>query len=589
MIQRNAAAGRRPQASGMSVVNAEIASKLDEVADLLDIEGANPFRVRAYRRAARLIGELPRNVGDMLAQGEDLDTLPGIGRDLADKIAAIARGEHLPVLDELEHKVSPGITALLAVPGLGPKRVHLLHEKLGIDTVGKLREAAKTGKLRTIRGFGPGFEAKVLRAIGEGAAASTRIKLAVAEQIVTPLLRHLRQAEGVRQAEMAGSYRRRRETVGDLDIVVAAEPSQPVIDRFTSYEDVAEVVERGTTRSTVRLRNGLQVDLRAVPEESYGTALCYFTGSRAHNIALRQIALDQGCKLNEYGLFKGETRLAGRSEAELYQRLGLLPPPPELREDQGEIDAAKKNRLPELITLQDIRGDLHVHTNATDGRETLRDMVQAAQAKGYRYVAITDHSQRIAMAHGLDESRLLRQMEEIDRINARLGNFVVLKSIEVDILEDGSLDLSDSVLRRLDLVVGAIHSYFELPRQKQTDRILRAMDHPCLNILAHPTGRLINQRAPYPLDMERVMRGAAGRGCVLELNAQPDRLDLTDMHCRLAKQLGVKIAISTDAHARNELDFMRFGVDQARRGWIEPGDVLNTRPLSELRKMLKRS
>jgi DNA polymerase (family 10) len=573
----------------MPVVNAEIAGQLDKVADLLDIEGANPFRVRAYRRAARVIGELPRNVTEMLAHGEDLVELPGIGRDLADKIVVIARGEHLPMLDELEREVSPGITTLLALPGLGPKRVHTLHEKLGIDTIEKLSAAAKEGKLRGVPGLGAVIEGKVLKAIAEGAGTAPRMQLATAEQIVTPLLAHLRQAVGVLHAEVAGSFRRRRETVGDLDIVVAAEPSEPVIQRFAQYEDVAEVAERGPTRSTVRLRNGLQVDLRVVAENSYGAALCYFTGSKAHNIALRQIAIDHGLKLNEYGLFKGARLLAGRTEAELYQRLGLAVPPPELREDQGEIAAALHGRLPKLVSVEDIRGDLHVHTNATDGRASLREMVDAARAKGYRYMAITDHSRRIAMAHGLDAKRLARQIDEIDMLNAEVSNFTVLKSIEVDILEDGSLDLPDTILRRLDLVVGALHSQLELPERKQTARILRAMDNRCLNILAHPTGRLINARQASAIDIERVMRGALERGCHLELNAQPDRLDLTDSHCRLAKDLGLKLTISTDAHAVVELDFMRFGVDQARRGWLEPTDVLNTRALSALRKLLRRS
>ncbi len=571
----------------MPVVNAEIASQLNKVADLLDIEGANPFRVRAYRQAARLIDDLPRNVTDMLAQGEDLDALPGIGRDLADKIAVIARGGHLPMLDDLTREVTPGITDLLALPGLGPKRVHVLHEKLGIDTIDKLAAAAKAGKLRTVRGIGPGIESKVLRAIAEGSAVVPRTKLATAEQIVIPLLRHIRQADGVLHAEVAGSYRRRRETVGDLDIVVAASPSQPVMQRFVGYEDVSEVVERGPTRATVRLRNGLQVDLRVMPKESYGAALCYFTGSKSHNIALRKIAVDRGCKLNEYGLFKGTRRLAGRTEAELYHQLGLAAPPPELREDQGEIDAARRRALPHLVDLEDIRGDLHVHTAASDGRATLQDMVQAARAKAYTYIAITDHSRRVAMAHGLDVKRLGWQIDEIDRLNETLSGFFVLKSIEVDILEDGSLDLPDQILRRLDLVVGAIHSHFDLPQREQTERILHAMDNRLVNILAHPTGRLINERSAYAIDVERVMRGAAERGCYLELNAQPDRLDLTDAHCRLAKQLGVKVAISTDAHAAVELDFMRFGVDQARRGWLEPGDVLNTRTLTDLRKLLK--
>jgi DNA polymerase (family 10) len=572
----------------MPVVNAEIANELGKIADLLDIEGANPFRVRAYRHAARLVGELPRGVSEMLAAGEDLDGLPGIGKDLAEKIATIAHGEHLALLDDLERGVPAGITALLALPGLGPKRVRRLHEALGIDTIDKLAAAARAGQIRDIPGFGPGVEAKLLRAIEAGSGQTGRIGLATAEQIVSALPTYLRQSEGVTHVEVAGSFRRRRETVGDIDIVAAATPGQPVMRRFTDYEDVTEIVEQGPTRATVRLRSGLQVDLRVVPAESFGAALCYFTGSKAHNIALRQIAVGRFLKLNEYGLFKGERRLAGRSEAEVYQALGLPLIAPELREDQGEIDAARQGRLPKLVTVEDIRGDLHVHTSETDGQGSLKEMARAAREKGYGYIAITDHSRRVAMAHGLDATRLARQIDAIDRVNAETTGFTVLKSIEVDILEDGTLDLPDQILRRLDLVVGAIHSRFDLPQAKQTERVLRAMDNRHFNILAHPTGRLINARPGYAIDMERVMRGAVERDCYLELNAQPERLDLMDVHCRLAKQLGLKVVVSTDAHAAAEFDFMRFGIDQARRGWLEKADILNTRPLSELRDLLRR-
>jgi DNA polymerase (family 10) len=572
----------------MPVVNADIAAQLDKIADLLEIENGNPFRVRAYRRAARLVGELPRGVTDMLAAGEKLEDLPGIGADLAEKIATLARGGHVKLLDDLTREVPPGITRLLGVPGLGPKRVHLLHEALGIDSIDKLAAAAKAGKLHDLSGIGPAVEAKVLQAIAAGAAEPQRMKLATAEQTVVPLLHHLRQAPHVRHVEVAGSFRRRRETVGDLDIVVAAEPGAPVMRCFTGYEEVSEIVEQGPTRATVRLRNGLQVDLRVVAEESFGAALCYFTGSKAHNIALRQIAVERGLKLNEYGLFRGETHIAGRSEAEIYEQLGLALVPPELREDQGEIAAARRRSLPRLVTVDDIRGDLHVHTTASDGRASLSAMTQAARAKGYSYIAITDHSQRVTVAHGLDEKRLARQIEEIDRLNAGLTDFAVLRSIELDILEDGSLDLPDSILRRLDLVVASVHSHFDLTAEKQTERLLRAMDNRYVTILGHPTGRLINQRAGYAMDMERVMRGALERGCYLELNAQPDRLDLTDAQCRMAKEMGLKVAISTDAHAPAELDFIRFGIGQARRGWLEKRDVLNSNPLGALRKALRR-
>ena len=571
----------------MQVSNAEIAAQLDKIADLLDIEAANPFRVRAYRRAARLVGELPRSVADMLAAGTDLDELPGIGPDLAGKIAILAQGGELPMLDELEREVPSGVAALLAIPGLGPRRVHELHEVLGIDTVAALTEAANAGKLRTVPGFGRGMEAKILRALASGAGAGPRTSIAAVEQTATALLQELWRVENVKQAEIAGSYRRRRETVGDIDIVAAASPGQPVMQRLTGYEAVAEVVEQGPTRATVRLRSGLLVDLRVVPEQSYGAALVYFTGSKAHNIALRQIALEQGLKLNEYGLHKGVRQIAGRTEQELYERLGLSFVPPELREDQGEIDAARHGRLPRLISVQDIWGDLHIHTDATDGRAGLREMAAVARARGYGYIAITDHSRRLGVAHGLDAKRLAKQMEEIDRLNEGVSGFTVLKAIEVDILEDGTLDLPDTILSKLDLVVGAIHSRFDLSQVTQTERILRAMDKRYFNILAHPTGRVINQRPAYAVDMERVMRGALERGCFLELNAQPERLDLNDAHCRLAKSLGLKVAISTDAHAELELGFMRFGVDQARRGWLEAADVLNTRPVNELLSLLR--
>ena len=571
----------------MQVSNAEIAAQLDKIADLLDIEAANRFRVRAYRRAARLVGELPRSVAEMLAAGTDLDELPGIGPDLAGKIATLAQGGDLPMLDELEREVPPGVAALLAIPGLGPRRVHELRDVLGIDTVAALTEAANAGKLRNVPGFGRGMEAKILRALASGAGRAPRTSIAAVEQTAAALLQELWRAEGVKQAEIAGSYRRRRETVGDIDIVAAASPGQPVMQRLTGYEAVAEVVEQGPTRATVRLRSGLQVDLRVVPEQSYGAALVYFTGSKAHNIALRQIAIGQGLKLNEYGLHKGVRQIAGRTEQELYERLGLSFVPPELREDQGEIDAARHGRLPRLISVQDIWGDLHIHTDATDGRAGLREMAAAARARGYGYIAITDHSRRLGVAHGLDAKRLAKQMEEIDRLNEGISGFTVLKAIEVDILEDGTLDLPDTILSKLDLVVGAIHSRFDLPQVKQTERILRAMDTRYFNILAHPTGRVMNQRPAYAVDMERVMRGALERGCFLELNAQPERLDLNDANCRLAKSMGLKVAISTDAHAELELGFMRFGVDQARRGWLEAADVLNTRPVNDLLGLLR--
>jgi DNA polymerase (family X) len=409
-----------------------------------------------------------------------------------------------------------------------------------------------------------------------------RIKLSVAQDIAVPLLDYLEKCEGVKQITIAGSYRRRKETVGDLDILVSAKKDSPVIDRFTEYDEVVEVISKGKKRSTVRLRSGLQVDLRVVPAVSYGSALHYFTGSKAHNIAVRKIGIRKGYKVNEYGIFKDEKRVAGRTEQEVYARMGLPYIEPELREDRGELQAASKGALPDLVRLEDIRGDLHAHTKATDGRNTLRQMADAAAEKGYEYLAITDHSQHVTVAGGLDQQRLLEHIKAIDKLNDRLDSIRLLKSIEVDILDDGSLDLPDKVLKQLDLCVCSIHYKFNLSRQKQTERILHAMDNPHFNILGHPSGRLINERDGYDIDLEKVLQGAKERGCFLELNANPDRLDLTDDGCLLAREVGVKVAISSDAHAVGDLDFMRFGIGQARRGWLEADDVINTRTLDAL-------
>ncbi len=573
----------------MPVTNAEIAGELETVADLLEIEGANAFRVRAYRQAARVVGALARNVTEMLAAGEDLDQLPGIGADLAGKIAQLARGEKLPLLTELTARNPSGITTLLALPGLGPKRVHQLRETLGIDSLAKLKSALDAGKLSSVPGFGEGIIAKLEQALAQGAGEIERMKLAEADQIVAPLLAALRKAKNVAHAEVAGSCRRRRETVGDIDIVASAENPAPIMKTFTTHEDVKQILGQGSTRASVVLRSGLQVDLRVVTAESYGAALLYFTGSKPHNITLRNIALDRGWKLNEYGLFRDQRRLAGKTEAEIYEKLDLPLIPPELREAEGEIEAARAQRLPQLIDIKDIRGDLHSHTNATDGNAPLAAMAEAAKNRGYAYLAVTDHSRRMTMAHGLDPKRLGRQIDAIRRFNDSSAGFTLLAGIEVDILEDGTLDLPDESLGRLDIVVASIHTRFNLTEQKQTERLLRAMDNPLVNIIGHPSGRLINQRPPYPVDLEHVIRGAKERGCHLELNAQPDRLDLDEHHCRFAKEIGMKLAISTDAHDPAHFALMRYGIDQARRGWLEPADVLNTRSLSELRKLLRRS
>lgn len=572
----------------MTVHNSEIASIFDKVADLLEIEGANAFRVRAYRKAAQAVGTMPRSLADMVKSGEDLSKLPAIGHDLADKIAEITRTGHLRMLEEVERRTPGDLAELMDLPGLGPKRVHALQEMLGITGIDDLLRAARTGELRKLPGFGPKLQDQIFHTLTTRGSADKRIRLRIAEEIARDLVHHMEAAPGTGRVIVAGSYRRRRETIGDLDILATSTKPVDTMGHFTAYEDVAEVVSKGATRSTVKLRSGMQVDLRVVAEESYGAALQYFTGSKAHNIATRRIAQSAGLKVNEYGVYRGDRQIAGAAEEEVYAALGLPWIPPELREDRGEIDAARKGRLPKSVTRKDVRGDLHVHTNASDGNASIGEMAKAAKALGYEYIAITEHSRRVTVAHGLDEDRLARQIDEIDRLNDSLKGISILKGVEVDILEDGSLDLSDSILRRLDLVLGAAHTSFGLSPEIQTERMLRAMDNPYFTVLAHPTGRLIGRREPLQLDMERLIEGALDRNVILEINGQPDRLDLTDVHARMAKEAGVRIALSTDAHRTSDLDFMAGAVDQARRGWIEAADVVNTRPIKKLRESLRR-
>ncbi len=573
----------------MPVHNADITAIFEEIANLLEIEGANAFRIRAYRNAARILGDLPQEVRLMVERGDDLSQLPGIGSDLAGKISEIVSSGHCSLLERLRRELPPAVTELLKIPGLGPKRVKALYHDLDVQTVEQLRRAARDGRIRALPGFGAKTEQNILQAVEAHAGQSQRFKLATAAQYAEALRDFLQAIPGVRQVAVAGSFRRMRETVGDLDVLVTASVDSPVMQRFTTYDEVAQVHSAGETRASVMLKCGLQVDLRVVAQESYGAALHYFTGSKAHNIAIRRIAQRLGLKINEYGVFRGARRVAGDSEESVYRAVGLPYIPPELREDRGEIEAARAGRLPQLVELADLKGDLHVHTKATDGRDSLRDMALAAKALGLEYVAITEHSRHLTVAHGLDPAQLARQCDEIDRLNEELDGITLLKGIEVDILEDGSLDLPDAALARLDLVVGAVHSRFDLSRAKQTGRILRAMDHPHFTLLAHPGGRLIERRDPYDVDMLRIIRHARERGCFLELNAQPERLDLLDSQCQSAREEGVLVCINSDAHSTFDLGILRYGVGQARRGWLEKADVLNTRPLAALRKLLKRT
>ena len=573
----------------MSISNTDIADIFDEIADYLEIEGENPFRVRAYRNAARTVRGMGPELKDLVAQDEDLTRLPGIGKELAAKIVEYVKTGAVKALKKLQDKIPAEVRQVLKLPGLGPKRVRILYHDLNIQSLAQLLQAARDGRIRALAGFGQKTEAQILKAIEAHAEKEKRYKIAEVAPYVDSLLDYLKAVSGVKSVVVAGSYRRSRETVGDLDILVIAGNDSAVMDRFAAYDDVVDVLAKGTTKSSVVLRSGLQVDLRMMDAQSFGAALQYFTGSQAHNVALRRLGRQRGLKINEYGVFKFEERVAGHTEESVYQSVGLAYIPPELRENRGEIEAARDNCLPRLVELKDLTGDLHAHTNWSDGRNTLEEMIKAAQKRDLKYLAITEHSDRLKVAGGLGATRLLEQIEKIDRFNDEHTEITLLKGIEVEILEDGSLDLSDDILGKLDLVVGSIHSYFGLPLHKQTERIMRAMDHRYFSILAHPINRLIDERPPIEVEMIKVIQKAKDRGCYIELNSNPRRLDLYDTYCQIAKAEGVLVAIDSDAHSMDSFDHLRYGVGQARRGWLEKDDVVNTRPLEELKILLKQT
>lgn len=573
----------------MPIHNAECAAVFAEIADMLEIQGANPFRVRAYRNAARTIADYGRDISTMIANGGDLGKIPSIGPDLASKLREIAATGTCELQQTLRHALPGAIVELLDVPGLGAKRVKALHDALHIDSLEQLRVEAKSGHVRELPGFGAKTEAHLLEAIDDRLQREPqRFLLPDAAQALMPLLERLRAIAGVGKAVPAGSFRRRRETVGDLDILVTARDPVAVADAFVGYGKVARVLAHGKTKSSVVLDSGLQVDLRVVDADAFGAALVYFTGSKAHNIALRRIAQAGGLKINEYGVFRGDERIAGTTEASVYAAIGLHDVPPELRENRGEIDASRAGTLPALVERKHIHGDLHAHTNASAGRDSLRAMADAARTRGLAYLAVTDRAPPAGGGRNGFEW-LARQLDEIDRVNASFDDFVLLKGVEAGIREDGSLDVPDAMLGRLDLVVGAVRDGLDLSRAVQTDRMLRAMDHPHFTILAHPTGRVLGERDACELDVPRVIAQAAARGCFVELDAQPRRLDLPDIWCREAAKAGVPVAIGSDACSADELDNLAYGVDQARRGWLTRQDVLNTRTLAQLRPLLART
>jgi len=573
----------------MPIHNEDIARAFDEIADLLEIEDANPFRIRAYRNGARTLRGLGQEIGELVVEGDDLTRLPGIGKDLAAKIHEMLKTGKVQALDNLHKEVPASVESLLKIPGLGPKRVKTLYHSLGMESVKQLEKAVKNGDVRSLPGFGIGIEHKILQAITTHRETERRFLRVTVMPYADTLATYLKQTKDVKEVIVAGSYRRGKDTVGDLDILVTTGGKTTTMDRFVSYDEVGEVISKGTTRATVVLRSGLQVDLRVVAQQSYGAALHYFTGSKAHNIQIRRLGQQRGLKINEYGVFRGERRVAGLTEESVYKSVGLPYISPELRQGHGEIEAAQENRLPTLVEPVDLRGDLHCHTRATDGHASIEEMALAARQRGHKYLAITDHSKHLTVAHGLDPNRLLKQIDEIERINDQLKGITILKGVEADILADGRLDLPNEVLSRLDLVIGAVHSQFRLSRKKQTERILRAMDQPCFSLLAHPSGRLLLERDAYDVDMARIIEHARVRGCFLELNSQPRRLDLNEHHCRMAHDEGVLVSINSDAHTIRGLDLLPYGIIQARRGWLEKADVLNSRPLGELRRLLRRT
>ncbi len=563
--------------------NDEIAHIFDDVADMLEIGGENFFRVRAYRNAARAVRDFPAPVAEL--PRERLKEIPGFGADLSAKLATIVATGDLPVRIELMRTFPKGLLELKNLPALGPKRIKLLADRLRVRNRDDLKRAIEAGQLRSISGFGPKMEERLLEALNREPKTikPSRITYAEARTTAGSLRAYMGTCAAAERVEIAGSFRRRRDTIGDLDIVTASQNAPAVIEHFLAFPAIIKSLGAGDTRASAVLNNGLQVDLRVVPRPSWGAALVYFTGSQAHCIRIRRLAQTRGLLLNEYGLYRGTKLIAGLEEEDVYRDLGLSWIPPELREDRGEVEAARDGRLPRLVELADLRGDLHCHSTWTDGRASIEDMAKSAQAAGLEYFALTDHSQRLAMVHGLDPRRLRDQWKEIEAISARLP-ITILRGIEVDILEDGTLDLPDEVLQELDWVVASVHSKLDMEPAAMTRRMTRAIRNRNVDVIGHPTGRVLGHREPSDFDIGEIMRVAREEGCALEVNSQADRLDLTDTACLAAKHAGVKLVISSDAHSTRGFGLLKYGVGQARRGWLEAADILNTHPRELLRE-----
>ena len=570
------------------VPNADVASLFAQIADLLEIRGDNPFRVRAYRNAARTVEEWPQSLSEILSRTGSLPRMPGIGADLDGKIREILTTGHLSTLDKLREAFPPHLTDLLEIPGLGPRKVKTFYEELGIHDVAGLSRALRDHRIAALPGFGAKSEERIAKSVASRLAKVRRYRLADAARQALPLLDALRSVRGVRDAVVAGSFRRMRETVGDLDFLVTSEDPGPVVERLVGYGEVDRVLASGPTKASVVLWTGLQVDLRVLPQISFGAALVYFTGSKPHNIALRRLAQEKGLKINEYGVFRGKERIAGSSEESVYRALGLAPIPPELREDRGEIQAAARGPLPELVALSDLRGDLHARAPGTGVINGVAGLARAARDRGFAYLAISGSGGKPSGRGRPDPDRLLAKKKDLDPIQARIPDVALLLALEVEIRADGSLGLPDEALSDFDLVVGAVEDHFDLSREAQTARVLRALEHPRLNILAHPTGRLLGEREPADLDMLRILRKAREHQVALEIDARPDRLDLPDLYCRMARDEGVLLAPSALAKNPEDFENLAFGVGQARRGWTTKKDVLTTRPLEEVRRFLEK-
>ncbi|MCI0337720.1 MAG: DNA polymerase/3'-5' exonuclease PolX [Acidobacteria bacterium] len=569
------------------MINEEIADIFEKMSRVLAFKGANRFRALAYERAARSLRDLEEDLPEMAREGK-LEDIPGIGKDLAGKIQEYIKTKRIRQCDQERRDVPEGLIALMDIPGLGPKTLSLLHEKYQIRDLDDLRRALDTGKLEKLRGFGKKKIDNIQRGINLWLARHQRMPLGIALPLAEKLLDDLNGIKQVERADIAGSLRRRRETIGDIDLLVISTDSPRALREFTKLPSVKQVIGLGDTRATVIIEGGIQVDVRSVARESYGAALQYFTGSKQHNIHLRTLAQKKGLKLNEYGVFRGEKRLGGAREDEVYRLVGVPVMPPELREDHGEIEAAMEGRLPKLVDLPDLRGDLHMHTNYSDGRATIAEMVEGAAALGYDYIALTDHSPSARIANGLDRKRLEAKIEELERVRKQRGERRprILLGVEVDILADGRLDYPDEIIARCDVVVAAVHSSFRQSRDRMTKRLLDAIANPYVHILAHPLTRLMGSRDAVEFDFERIVEAAVEAGVALEVNAQPLRLDLTDAMARAAQEAGAVLAINTDAHSVAQLELIRYGVSQARRGWIEARSVVNSWPWTKFSRWL---